>query len=83
MMPVPVPTVPYSDIVRAAQHGSPMLLSALGRMIGLGEEERRALGAGTVPWWFWVTAGAALGLFAGIQVMSRWPDKVPDALRPR
>jgi hypothetical protein len=72
-----LPNLPYAQMIDVAQHGSPALLNAVGRAFGLGEAETRALQSGKIPGWFWLTLGVGAGLWAGIQVHKRWPDKIP------
>ena len=71
--------LPVAEIAKAAQNGSPMLLQAVGRAFGLGEQERAALGGG-LPGWFWMILGVAGGVVVGVQIHKRWPDKIPKVL---
>lgn len=72
-----LPNLPYAQMIDVAQNGSPALLSVVGRAFGLGEAETRALSTGKIPGWFWLAAGLAGGVWAGIQLHDRWPDKIP------
>lgn len=72
------------DAADVAESGSPVLLSAVGRAFGLSPAERSALGAvgkGSLPGWFWITAGLLAGFVAGVRVQRRWPDKLPEIVR--
>ena len=71
-----VQNLPADAIGQVAQHGSPMLLRALGRAVGLGQDEQAALGQGAVPWWLYGVIGVGLGVFVGVQLQKRWPEKV-------
>jgi len=64
----------------ATQNGSPLLLSAVGRVLGLGQDEQRALADGKIPGWLWLTVGLVGGTLVGIQIYKRWPERVPDVL---
>lgn len=66
---------------RIAQNGSPMLLQAVGRVFGLGQTERSALGVGGIPTWFWATIALGIGFVGGVQVYKRWPTKVPGIIK--
>ena len=70
-----------------AANGSPLLLQAVGRAFGLGAAERQALAGpgkgGGVPGWFWLTAGLAIGVVAGVRVYRAWPDRVPELVKGR
>lgn len=69
--------LPYSELASMAKDGSPLLLEVAGRALGLGQDERAALGRGALPWFFWATIGAGVGIVVGVQVYKRWPEKVP------
>lgn len=73
----------YAQAAELAKNGSPMLLQAVGRIFGLGEAERRALGqdGGGVPWWFWTVCGLGAGFVAGVRVYRRWPREVPVLIK--
>ncbi|MDD1678142.1 MAG: hypothetical protein LUO93_03025 [Methanomicrobiales archaeon] len=73
--------ISVSDLQGVAKHGSPMLLNAFGRALGLGANEQAALGGGKLPWWLWASVALAGGVVVGIQVHKRWPEKIPEALR--
>lgn len=75
------PTISYGDIERIARDGSPLLLQAVGRVFGLGPQERAALGhngMGGLPTWTWVTLVLAAGVVIGVRVDRRWPGKIPE-----
>ncbi len=69
------------DIRHVAENGSPIGLSAVGRILGLGQAEQAALGSGQIPWWLWTTIGIAGGVFVGVQLHKRWPSMLPKAMR--
>lgn len=73
-----LPNVPMHQIVDMAQNGSPALLSAAGRMLGLGQAETSALTKGKIPAWFWITMGVGAGIFAGVRAYRMWPEKFPE-----
>ena len=75
------PTISYGDIERIARDGSPLLLQAVGRVFGLGPQERAALGrngVGGLPTWTWVVVALAAGVVVGVRVDRHWPGKVPE-----
>ncbi len=78
------PSVSLHDVERLAQHGSPALLQAFGRLFGIGPRERAALGSpgkgGIVPGWTWGVLALGAGLVVGVRVYRRWPDKVPSLI---
>ena len=66
------------QLASLAQHGSPMLLHAVGRAFGLGAEERAAIQqGGGIPTWFWIALAGAAGVVVGVRVYRAWPDQVP------
>lgn len=81
-----VPGLSLDDVRAIARDGAPMLLQALGRVYGLGPNERRALGgAGNggsgLPTWTWVLLGIAAGVVAGARVEHAFPGKLPQLVR--
>lgn len=78
------PTLSLTDVERLAQHGSPALLQAVGRLFGIGPRERAALaspGEGSiVPGWTWGVLAFGVGFVAGVRIYRRWPDKVPSLI---
>lgn len=72
--------VPYGQVAHAAQHGSPIVLEAAGRLLGLGEAERGALAAGRVPGWLWATLGLGAGVVIGVRAYRKWPTKFPKVI---
>jgi hypothetical protein len=56
------------------QNGSPMLINAAGRMLGLGDAEQSALAAGGIPKTALVVLGLVGGVLAGLYVGKRWPS---------
>ncbi len=81
MPSLPVSVSDLQSMASVAQSGSPMLLSAVGRVFGLGADEQAALGVGKVPWWLWASVGVAAGVVVGAQVHKRWPDVLPQMMR--
>jgi hypothetical protein len=73
-----------SDVSHVAQHGSPALLQAVGRVFGLGPNERAAAfgqdGSG-VPMWAWVMLATGAGIVIGARVQRRWPRVLPEIIR--
>ena len=68
--------LPINQIAHAAQHGSPTLLSAFGRLFGVGEGERNALFRGNgVPGWALLGIGLVGGVAVGIMVHRKWPNQ--------
>ncbi len=65
---------------RAAQHGSPGLVAAIGRLYGLGQAERDALAGGRIPGWAWAVLGMGAGVVIGVRVYRKWPRKVPKLI---
>lgn len=67
------------QLAALAQHGSPILLQAVGRALGLGAEERAAIAGGVkLPVWFWIAVAGAAGIVIGVRVQRQWPEHVPD-----
>lgn len=58
-------------------NGSPVLLRAMGRVLGLGEPERAALSRGAVPWWCWAVGGVAIGFVVASRVERAYPGAIP------
>jgi hypothetical protein len=69
-------------VVNVAQNGSPLLLSALGRLYGIGPGERQALGEdGTgVPTWTWAMLAFATGCVVGARFYKSYPGYVPEII---
>jgi hypothetical protein len=76
-----LPNLPYAQLADAAKNGSPALLQAVGRAVGLGAEERAALSKGSVPGWLWAVGGIALGVFVGVRLQRAVPQYVPVWLK--
>ena len=76
-----LPNLPYGDLMHAAQHGSPALLQAVGRAVGLGAEERAAITKGALPGWLWAVGGIAVGVFVGVRLQKAVPQYVPQWLK--
>lgn len=60
-------------VARVAKHGSPEMLHAAGRCLGLGQAERNAIKRDGVPRWVLMLLAASAGLLAGAAVESRVP----------
>jgi hypothetical protein len=71
------------ELAQMADGGSPVLLHAVGRAFGLGQNERDALMKGAVPGWFWMVLGLTAGFYAGVQAQQRWPEKIPNVFKKR
>lgn len=74
--------IDYGQVAQVAQHGSPVIMQAVGRVFGLGPEERMALagdGFG-VPTWAWVVLGAGAGFIVGVRVYKKWPRSMPKLI---
>jgi hypothetical protein len=67
-------------VARAASDGSPAVVKAAGRLLGLGAEERDALARDGVPGWAWAVIGVGAGIVAGVRIYRRWPNKVPKLI---
>jgi len=79
-----IPNLSYDDLHRIAKDGSPLLLQALGRVYGLGPQERAALGqsgSGGLPNWTWAVLGIAVGVVVGARVQKKWPSAFPKIIR--
>lgn len=76
-----LPMVANGQAAKIAENGSPMLVQAAGRLLGLGADERDALSKGAVPWWLWTLGGLALGFYVGVKVHQRYPEKIPEFIR--
>ena len=78
-------TIDYAKVAQVAQNGSPMLLQAIGRLYGLGPNERRAFGADGVgvPGWAWGSLVFIAGVTVGIRVYRKWPNAVPKLVSGR
>lgn len=69
------------EAIRASETGSPRLLHALGRIYGLGPNERAALSGSPgdmFPNLLPAVALVALGFFVGVRAQKRWPRKLPS-----
>lgn len=64
-------------IREAVSNGSPATLRAIGRALGLGEAEQRALFSEGPPWWAVAGLGIAFGFYAGAYVQKTYPKSVP------
>lgn len=63
--------------MKAAQNGSPAVVEAVGRLVGLAGPERDALARGKIPGWAWLVAGLGVGAL----VVTRYPNVVPAKVR--
>ncbi len=75
-----ISNVPYGQVAHAAEHGSPAVLAAAGRFLGLGQAERAALANGRVPGWLLVTLGVGAGVVLGVRAYKKWPRKFPKVI---
>lgn len=68
--------IPYADLAHGARHGSPLLVSAVGRALGLGAAEQAELAQNGIPRWALFVVAAGCGLFLGAWAHRRWPKQV-------
>lgn len=75
-------SIPYDQVARVAQDGSPLILQAVGRMFGLGPNERAAFGADGrgVPTWAVAVLALGAGVVIGARVQKKWPGKMPKMI---
>lgn len=59
------------QVTAAATNGSPFVLHAAGRFLGLGVEEQHALANGKLPFWLWIALGVGAGWAIGVQAQKR------------
>lgn len=64
--------IDYAALAVAAQHGSPLVTSAAGRLLGMGEAERDALSSGKIPGWVLLVGGLAAGIVIGARIHKHW-----------
>ena len=76
-MALPVTPQMIDQLTDAAVNGSPALVTAAGRLVGFGQDERTALAAGKIPGWFWMSVVLVGGVVIGIRVQKAWPTKLP------
>lgn len=79
-LPIDLESIDYAKALTVAREGSPLLLGAVGRIVGLGEAEQRAITAGKIPWWTIAGLGLAVGFFAGARVERKYRGKLPKAI---
>jgi hypothetical protein len=72
--------IDYAKVISLARDGSPLLLGAVGRVVGLGQAEQRAITSGRVPWWTIAGLGLALGFIAGARVERKFKGRMPSAI---
>lgn len=60
-----------------AKEGSPFLLKSLGRVVGLGDSEQKAILDGKIPWWAWAGLGLGVGFLAGARIERKYSGKIP------
>ena len=77
LLPLVVSSMANGQAAQIARGGSPLLVSAAGRLLGLGEGERSDLAGGRIPWWVWTTGGLAAGVLLGAWLHKKYPDKLP------
>lgn len=81
MLDTLIPLVASGQAAELARNGSPLVVKAAGRLLGLGDDEREALLGGRVPWWVWTVGGLTLGFVVGVQVYKKHPDVVPGFVK--
>lgn len=69
--------VSVQDMLTVAKEGSPFLVNAVGRLAGLGDDERKALAEEGVPKWAVATLAVAVGIVVGAKLYKSFPDKFP------
>jgi hypothetical protein len=69
-----------AQAARAASNGSPAAFDAVGRLFGLGQNERDALASGGLPTIVWVVVAVGVGFVAGARVQNRWPRRMPKLI---
>lgn len=80
------PTISYSDVERVATSGSPALVEAFGRLLGIAPRDLRALGgddagaaASTAKWAVGaLLVGAVVGAVAGARLERSHPGTIPE-----
>lgn len=69
------------SVERVMDQGPSLVVTALGRVLGLGPAERNALGqngAGSAfPAWGWMAIALGVGIVVGTRVQKKWPHRVP------
>lgn len=71
--------IPFSAIQQAtsmATNGSPFLLNSVGRLMGLGDTEQKALGRGEIPRWAIFVVGAIVGGVGAVYAARRFPRQI-------
>lgn len=63
--------------VALVKEGSPLLLNAIGRVVGFGASEQQALVQGRIPWWAFLGMGLGLGFVLGARVERRYKGQLP------
>ena len=66
--------IPIEQLAEVAKHGSPAMLSAVGRLFGLGQGEQQALVNGKFPAWSVLLVGLAGGFVVGAYAYRKWPS---------
>lgn len=74
------PEVDYVALAQAAQHGSPLVTGAAGRLLGFGEAERDALSRGGIPGWLLLVAGLGVGVVIGARAHKHWGARLPKII---
>jgi hypothetical protein len=77
-MAIPLSPQNVEQLADVALNGSPALVSAAGRLIGLGQAERSALAQGKIPAWFWMSLCIVGGVAIGVRVQKAWPRTLPE-----
>jgi len=81
ILPMLASSAQGADVAKLATAGSPGLLRAAGRLLGLGEVQQDQLTQGRIPWWIIAVGGVALGVAAGVKLQQRYPHRIPAFLR--
>ncbi len=76
-MALPLSPQAIDSLTDMAANGSPALVTAAGRLVGFGQEEREALIAGRIPPWLWIGMALVGGVLIGARVQNTWPKALP------
>lgn len=74
----PAPQVSVADMIQVAKEGSPLLISAVSRLAGLGAAEQNTLATKGVPPWAWAALAGTVGVIVGIRWHRARPEQIPE-----
>jgi len=75
-----IPVEALGQFGTIAKNGSPLILSSVGRLFGLGEAEQSALVRGEFPRWSIFVIGLGLGAVGGVFLQRKFPEYVNKAI---